>query len=454
MLRGGHQAADIAVLYPTESVWTKFVPSRNWTREAAAAARVESAYRAAADSLFTAPRDFTFVDGRALAEAKVEAGTLVHGKLRWRAVVLPGADTLPLAAWENLARFVRGGGVVIALGALPQNSDREFPSAKVQVLARELFGENLSAADEPRSRSGASGGAGIYLPRGLESLLPLVLNGVLEPDVKIAGGKSPVRVNHRRLEGHEVYFAINDSARAWSGEVTFAATGEGERWNPATGRKEEAVQSTSRLSLEPYGAAFFRFTSARLPQKRAVAGAAFPNLTLRPVTPAVPSTPHGEFVRAELTPDPTRSTPTAPAWQARAVLTKTQVDTHLFAQFHYEPPLDLGHADCVAIDTWVPEGQKTPESVLVILHEAGGGDFIADTGRSLAAPGRERSFIPITRFQLAGWSKDADGVLDLQRVSDIRVGWGGYFGTEGETVQFSVALPQTNERATASAAER
>ena len=101
-LRGGHQVADIGVLYPAESLWTQFVPSRHWTKEAAAAARIESLYRAAAESLFAAQRDFTFVDSRALTEAHAESDALVHGKLRWRVIVLPGADTLPLAAWQNL----------------------------------------------------------------------------------------------------------------------------------------------------------------------------------------------------------------------------------------------------------------------------------------------------------------------------------------------------------------
>jgi hypothetical protein len=118
------------------------------------------------------------------------------------------------------------------------------------------------------------------------------------------------------------------------------------------------------------------------------------------------------------------------------------VDTHLFTQFHYAPSLDLSDADCLALETWVPEGQTMPNQLLVILHEQGGGDFLAETGRSLAGPGREQTFIPLRRFQLASWSKDADGVLDLQRVEDIRVGWGGYLGTEGEKVRFSVALPQ------------
>lgn len=69
--------------------------------------------------------------------------------------------------------------------------------------------------------------------------------------------------------------------------------------------------------------------------------------------------------------------------------------------------------------------KSMPSQLLVILHEGGGGDFIAETGRSMAAPGRKCSFIALNRFQLAGWSKDADGILDLKRVSDIRIGWGG-----------------------------
>ncbi len=445
-LRGGHQVADIAVLYPVESLWTKFTPSRHWTKEAAAASRIENSYRATYEGLFASQRDFTVIDSRALTEARAQAGTLVHRQFGWRVVVLPGVDTLPLAAWENLAGFVRGGGAVVALGALPANSEGEFPSARVQTLAKEIFGVSgldASPGHEPRSHVNAAGGAGVFLPVGLEGLLSLVLDGLLERDVKAAEGKSPLRVTHRHVEDREVYFVINDSDKSWTGNVTFAAGGQGERWDPATGRMIDHVDSGSvKLDLQPYGAMFFRFTAAGVPQRRAAAGNALPNLSLRPVTKVEPTAPHGEFVRSEITPDALHSRAGAPTWRAVAKLTKSKVDTHLFAQFRYAPALDLSGADCLVIETWIPDGQATPSQLLVILHEEGGGDFIADTGRSLAAPGGERSFVPLSRFQLAGWSKDADGVLDLKRVSDIRIGWGGYLGTEGETVEFSVSLPQ------------
>jgi hypothetical protein len=437
LLRGGSQVADIALLYPVESLWTRFTPSRHWTREAPAAARVESLYRAATDGLFTAPRDFTIVDSRALTEAKVEGDALVHGPLRWHAVVLPGVDTLPLAAWENLARFVRSGGLVVALGALPANSEIEFPSARVGALAREIFG---ATGREPGSHANAAGGAGIYLPYGSEALLALALEGALEPDLAVGQARSPLRFTHRRIDDRDLYYLINDSAQPWSGTVSFPAAKAGERWDLATGQAADPVTAGPvKVNFEPYGATAFRFAEVRPPRRRAIASGPLPNLALNSLPEPKPTTPHGEFVRAALQADAAHSKPDAPVWEVAATLTKGQVDTHLFAQFRYPQPADLSHADCLVVETWVPEGQRTPNELLVILHEDGGGDFVAHTGRSLAAPGRERSFLPLGRFYLAGWSKDADGTLDLKRVSEIRVGWGGYYGQEGETVVFGLS---------------
>lgn len=447
-LRGGHQVADIALLYPSETLWTRFTPSRHWTKESSAANRVEKLYVGAANSLFAAARDFTFVDSRALAEAKVESGALVHGSLRWRVVVLPGVDTLPLAAWENIARFVRGGGVLIALASLPANSESEFPSPKVGAIAQELFAQVLAETQprkEPWSHVNNSGGAAIFLPGGSEGLLPLVLNGVLEPDVEVSGMRPPIRATHRRLEDRDVYFVINDSGKPWAGELTFATQGEGERWDLATGQRAKiSTNIPIGVSLAPYEGVLFRFAQERVPKRMTAVGGPLPGLSLRPAARVEPTSPHGQFVRAGLTAASAEERPGYPVWQAAATLTKGNVDTHLFVQFHYDQPQDLSDVDCLAMETWVPAGQKTASQILVILHEEGGGDFVASTGRLLSEPGRERSFLPLNRLELAGWSrdKDADGALDLKRVSDIRIGWGGYYGSEGEKVQFSVALPQ------------
>ncbi len=437
-LTGGQATAEIAVVTPVESVWTRFTPSRHWTQEAVAAAPLEHLWRAAAEALFQARRDFTLVDSRSVVEARVEDGELVHGALRWRVVVLPGVDTLPLAAWENLERFVRRGGVVVGLTHRPVNSEREFPSAQVERIGQRLFGP---ASAEPKVETPGGGGAGIFLPAGAEGLLGLVLEGLLEPELKVDDRRAPLRVTRRRHGDQDVYLAINDSARPWAGTVGYPA-GAGERWDPASGERVESLGGGARaLVLEPYGAAVLRFPARSRPPRGALVAGALPNLVRRSVPEVEPVVVGGEFVRGEPVRRVEGAGAASPAWEVRATLTRGQVDTFQFAQFHFEPPLDLRGAEGIEIESWVPGDQRTPNRLLVILREVGGGDFLAETGRSLAGPVHARSFVPLSRLQLAGWSKDGDGELDAGRVDEIRIGWGGYLGAEGERVQFRVALP-------------
>ena len=127
------------------------------------------------------------------------------------------------------------------------------------------------------------------------------------------------------------------------------------------------------------------------------------------------------------------------AWRATATLTKGQVDTFLFVRFPYAQPLDLRAADLLVLDTSVPEAQRTSTQLLVILHQQNGADYYAATGRLLGAAGRSQLWIPLNRFQLAGWSRDPSGHLDLSSITELRVGWGGYYSGQGEKIEFSLA---------------
>jgi len=439
-LKGGAQAADIAVLYPTESLWPRFTPSRLYTTDSMEAARIESILHDVEETLFAAGRDFTFVDDSALAQAKVEKGELAHGLLRWRVVILPGADTLSMAAWENLARFVSSGGVLVAVGSLPANSETEFPSAGVQAVAREIFGREGIG---PRSNGNREGGGGIFLSPGMVSALPRMLDGILQPDLQVGVADSPLRYTHRHIGGREVYFVINDSNRAWQGTVSLAAAGPGEQRDPATG-ETRALAGANQLTLDfpPYGGALFHFASDQRPARFPLKTGAAVSLQGLDLPDATPTIVRGEFVREEMAADAPASTPRRPVWQVTGSLTKGAVDVFLFTRFIYDRPLDLQGARNLLLETWVPAGQRTPVELLIILHEKEGPEYLATTGRWLSAAGYDLSCIPLSRFQLAGWSRDEKGQLDLTRVSEVRVGWGGYLGAEGERIQFSVAAPR------------
>ena len=129
-------------------------------------------------------------------------------------------------------------------------------------------------------------------------------------------------------------------------------------------------------------------------------------------------------------------------WRATARLTRGQVDTYLFLLFPLsEADRDWSRARCLILDSTVPEGQRTPSQLLVVLKEVDGAEYLAASGRSLGVAGHRTTQMFWSQFQLAGWSRDTNDRLDLDQIAEVRIGWGGYFGSEGELVEFNVRRP-------------
>jgi hypothetical protein len=247
--------------------------------------------------------------------------------------------------------------------------------------------------------------------------------------------KAPIRITHRRVDGHDVYFAINDGDAAWRGALRFCGNGVTEQWDPATGLRTPLAHGADvPLQLGPYGAMLFRAKTAGEPKRQGGGQAAGLSLRCEPLPPATePSVGQGQHVRSELTGD------NAAGWCAAATLTKGQVDTHLFISFNYEQPVAWGESVGLVIDTSVPEGQRTPAELLVFIRTKDGGDYLAGTGRYLNEPGAVRAYVMFDQFKPFG---QTTGALDLSQVASLRVGWGGYFGAEGEKITLTVNPPK------------
>jgi len=439
MLRGGHQVADIALVYPVESAWVRFTPATRWVAGSPATAhRVERIFHDAEKDLYLSQRDFTHIDARTLAEATVDGGVLQYRDLRWRVVVLPDTDTLPLAAWENLERFYLGGGAVIALTSKPINSDVEFPSIRVQDIGKTLFGESTEGSISTND----AGGAGVFLPRGMEALLPAVLDALLERDGGTQDRNAPLRITHRRIDGSEVYFVINDSDQPWEGAVDVPAAGALEQWDPATGTITPL--DTGRdivLSLDAWGGMLFRFKDAIVPARKPVQGGNIPGMSAEALPETAPTLSYGQYVSGTVEQDARYSTAERTVWQAAGVITKSAVDTFLFSILNYPTPVDLRQSGYVTLDVWLPEGQKASVPLLVVLCDTAGVEYCAEAGVPMNASGHCHCTVAVNSFERAGWCRITDKPLDMGSIATIRIGWGGYLGTENEQVRFSFSAP-------------
>ncbi|MCC6489805.1 MAG: hypothetical protein IT364_20115 [Candidatus Hydrogenedentes bacterium] len=438
-LRGGCQVSDIAMLYPIESAWVHFAPAHRMVEDSPVEARrIEQVYRAASEDLFTTGRDFTYINSQTLVDGRVENGVLRYGKFAWRVIVLPSVDTLPLQAWKQLALFEQSGGVVLALSRRPENSEEDFPSTDAQALADEMFGTGV---DGVSTHTNMAGGGGVFLPRGSEGMLPDVLDAILARDVHVGATKPPIRATHRSIDGNEIYFLINDSAQPWEGKVTLAAQGAGERLDPATGTitPVDAAQDIP-VQLGPYGGVLFRFDDAAPVPRMTLAESGFGDVRWLSLPEVTPSVGKGEFVQGRIAAMAQTDLPLA--WQAKAILTKGDVDTFLFATFDYPQPVDLSQTSFLHITTAVPPGQRASTRLLVILRDVRGVEYLGETAHALNDANSCQSYLRLNQFHRAGWSVEPAGPLDFAAITAIRIGWGGYLGKEGETVDFAFASPK------------
>ncbi len=422
VLRGGHLVADIAVVYPIESVWSHYRPRVHGATDDPGAVAIEQACTMTHRTLFETGRDYCFVDTRGLLESKVVGDRLTHGELAWKVVILPGVETLPQRAWEVLDAFQQAGGTLIAIGPRPGNTDTSFPSPVVQALDRAWFGEQ---------------GRGLALPAGQEALLPAVLDSVLERDLSWSPAGS-LKVTHRRVEEHDVWLVINDSPEPYRGVLTVCGDGPGELWVPASGAIRPVSGAECPIEIGGYGAAILRYPSARDRQRLAGGTPSLPTPRLLPC--GTPTVGHGQYVAGSLDQFPKEG---RTVWTAVGQLTKSHVDTHLFVRFPLPAPTDLSDSRWLVVDTWTPDEQPSAPSLLVLAGDADGGTFLAEAGRPLGRSGHLRAYVPWSRFRPLGEQPgSSNGTLDVDRVTYVSLGWGGHFGQEGDRIVFDCVAPQ------------
>ncbi|MDD8052193.1 MAG: hypothetical protein PHG55_12690, partial [Verrucomicrobiota bacterium] len=253
-----------------------------------------------------------------------------------------------------------------------------------------------------------------------------------------------IRLTHRRMGDEELFFLINDSGDRVSTRFSLSAAGAGRRWDPGDGTVT-AVESANGLTeeLPPYGGLFYSFPRAVPRRLRHPEPGLLPGMTVRALPAVTPTEGHGVDVAAVLEAiEPEVGEAGGAAWRAHASILKSDVDTHMFVAFPFAEPLEMTDVEGLFLDAYVPVGQRTRAQLLMILRERDGSDYLASTGRSLASAGWGQIYVPLGNFQLQGWSADENGRLDLDEITQVSIGWGGYFGEAGETIEFRCRPPE------------
>jgi len=140
LLRQGQPANDVALYLPNDDAWASFsaghVHMIDILRELVGPDVIprilESGY------------DFDFFDDTALAKiGRIEKDGMVLGANKYRVIVLPSVERIPIATLRKLEEFVRAGGVLVATRRIPEVAPglQATPAEQNEVreISRRLF---------------------------------------------------------------------------------------------------------------------------------------------------------------------------------------------------------------------------------------------------------------------------------------------------------------------------
>ncbi len=221
LLSQGVHRCDVAVMYPVAPMEAGMGGDE---------AR-ELAFQTGCDLFEKHGLDFDFIDFESLARAEIRDRQLCVSDEAYRVLILPGMRAIRDVSLRRAAEFYRAGGVVLAIGALPEASDRIGGNdAELDAMVRELFGvtaEEYAGGAKPKPRKNDAGGVGFAGRTSAE--LAETVNKSIPRDFIPEGG---AQVLHRRIGARDV-FMVMGAAR--NSSCFFRAAGSVELWDPWTG---------------------------------------------------------------------------------------------------------------------------------------------------------------------------------------------------------------------------
>ena len=300
ILRQGTPANDVAFYLPIDDAWAAFEPGKVGSLMEALQQCVGTTI---VGSIVDAGFNLDFVDAHVVqARAKVDGKTLVIGSNRYKAVVLPAIDRIPLDVLQTLEAFAKAGGVVIASKHAPEHTpgfvDRDKKDREVQATVTRLFDSN--------------GASAVVVPD--ERQVGATLAGRLTPDARFSSGASDLGVVHRHLDQAELYFVANTSNASIRTTATFRTTRPAaQAWDPMNGTSISIESRVSGdgvsvdLDLPAYASTVVALTDGRplSPTRRASAAIGKTSdpidiskgwrVTFRDVAPSAPPTAAATF---------------------------------------------------------------------------------------------------------------------------------------------------------------
>jgi hypothetical protein len=188
--------------------------------------------------LFNNGHNFIFIDHQSLERSVINDGRFHVSDGSHKILVLPAMSALRWTTIQKALKLYREGGVVVAVGRLPEASDRiGSHDPELNAVVKEIFGvsaDELRAGEKVEKQTNKAGGIGMVV-RNADKLLD-ELDALLPHDVQ---SDKKVRAMHRKIGNRDVYMVMDAEEGSY---CTFMSKGKVEQWDPWTGKTKEIYE--------------------------------------------------------------------------------------------------------------------------------------------------------------------------------------------------------------------
>jgi len=224
ILSQGYHRCDVAMVYPVAPTEANLKGEES----------TKTAFKLA-ENLYPSGTDFDFIDFESLNRCKVQDKELQVSGEKYKILILPSLSAVRYSSIEKALEFYRAGGIVMAVGSLPEVSERIGGNdEKLQAMIKEMFGTIYSEKHDTTmiySRKSKTGGIGMFLHSPFQ--VKKEIDQLIQPDYKafFEGVKSSIM--HRKLGERDLYFVYGVPKGT---SCFFRSKGKVELWNPWNGK--------------------------------------------------------------------------------------------------------------------------------------------------------------------------------------------------------------------------
>jgi hypothetical protein len=267
--------AELLLYYPQVSVWGQSSPAFHvvasvtdpavWSADAA---ETHSSYAQLKLRLTEENLDYKVADDAYLAESRIEDKKLAISTSRFSTLVLPPTSTIRRSTAERVRQFYAAGGTVIAIGRLPFISVEEGRDDAQLKSCWEAMFDTAPSLEPFTLRSNASGGRAYFVPGPVDDAVALLAKILTRDFEVVSGPREHLYFLHKRKQGADFYWVVNDSATPRTNLLRLRTTGKAERWDAVSGQRSPVFYQTEpqstlvRLALGPWDAAYIVFDHA------------------------------------------------------------------------------------------------------------------------------------------------------------------------------------------------